>query len=133
MIDSKFKFWFTSLEHFTSSWSNLFLLALKHRIDFILREGSMESSYLSALTSHTSYWGNMDVAFFLLTTFCPQLLEKTSWRSSIISLIYGNKGTLKKIFFFLSRVVRVRWLLTQSLFFLVIYLVDKFLVQKIVI
>ena len=48
-------------------------LSESERIDFVLREGSMESSYISALTSHTSYWTNLDVAHFLLTILYPDL------------------------------------------------------------
>lgn len=48
-------------------------LTESQRIDFVLREGSMESSYISALTSHTSYWSNFDVAHFLLTALYPHL------------------------------------------------------------
>ena len=40
---------------------------MDHRMDFMLKEGKMENQYVSALTSHTSYWGNHDVALFLLT------------------------------------------------------------------
>ena len=31
----------------------------------------MENSYLSAITSHTSYWSNQDVALFLITALYP--------------------------------------------------------------
>uniref|UniRef100_A0A6A7G0P5 Phospholipase DDHD1-like n=1 Tax=Hirondellea gigas TaxID=1518452 RepID=A0A6A7G0P5_9CRUS len=48
-------------------------LSESKRIDFVLREGSMESSYISALTSHTNYWSNFDVAHFLLTILYPHL------------------------------------------------------------
>ncbi|CAL4069821.1 unnamed protein product [Meganyctiphanes norvegica] len=44
---------------------------IPERIDFVLREGSMESSYISALTSHTSYWNNLDVAHFMLNVLYP--------------------------------------------------------------
>ncbi|XP_078263311.1 phospholipase DDHD1b [Rhinoraja longicauda] len=40
---------------------------LEHRLDFELREGLVESRYWSAVTSHTSYWSSLDVAFFLLS------------------------------------------------------------------
>ncbi|KAJ1187162.1 hypothetical protein NDU88_003941 [Pleurodeles waltl] len=42
-------------------------LELEHRIDFELREGLVENSYVSAITSHTAYWSSMDVVLFLLT------------------------------------------------------------------
>ncbi|KAF2365050.1 DDHD domain [Trinorchestia longiramus] len=59
---------FTGL-HSTESY----YLSQGQRIDHVLREGSMESSYISALTSHTSYWSNYDVAHFLLTVLYPHL------------------------------------------------------------
>ncbi|XP_021379942.1 phospholipase DDHD1-like isoform X2 [Mizuhopecten yessoensis] len=46
---------------------------LEYRIDFQLREGGFVSSYLSLLTSHTSYWKDSDVAYFLLTHLHPAL------------------------------------------------------------
>ncbi|XP_063040706.1 phospholipase DDHD1 isoform X2 [Engraulis encrasicolus] len=45
---------------------------MEHRIDFELREGMVESRYWSAVTSHTAYWSNLDVALFLLTFIYPQ-------------------------------------------------------------
>ncbi|XP_031435762.1 phospholipase DDHD1 isoform X2 [Clupea harengus] len=45
---------------------------LEHRIDFELREGMVESRYWSAVTSHTAYWSNLDVALFLLTFIYEQ-------------------------------------------------------------
>ncbi|XP_048097065.1 LOW QUALITY PROTEIN: phospholipase DDHD1 [Alosa alosa] len=47
-------------------------LELEHRIDFELREGMVESRYWSAVTSHTAYWSNLDVALFLLTFIYEQ-------------------------------------------------------------
>lgn len=44
---------------------------LEHRLDFQLKEGKMENSYIAALTSHTSYWTNMDVALFILSQIFP--------------------------------------------------------------
>ncbi|XP_030200815.1 phospholipase DDHD1b isoform X1 [Gadus morhua] len=40
---------------------------LEQRVDFELREGMVESRYLTAVTSHTAYWCSYDVALFLLT------------------------------------------------------------------
>jgi hypothetical protein len=37
------------------------------RLDYVLRETNLGGSYLSALTSHTAYWSNYDVAYFVLT------------------------------------------------------------------
>ncbi|XP_062378893.1 phospholipase DDHD1 isoform X2 [Sardina pilchardus] len=47
-------------------------LEMEHRIDFELREGMVESRYWSAVTSHTAYWSNLDVALFLLTFIYEQ-------------------------------------------------------------
>ncbi|XP_072032458.1 phospholipase DDHD1-like isoform X2 [Amphiura filiformis] len=47
---------------------------LDQRIDFEIKESSMSSSYLSALTSHTSYWATPDVALFILTQLFPDYL-----------------------------------------------------------
>ncbi|XP_019624699.1 PREDICTED: phospholipase DDHD1-like isoform X2 [Branchiostoma belcheri] len=44
---------------------------LEHRIDYVLREGRVESRYISAITSHTSYWVSRDVALFLLMHMYP--------------------------------------------------------------
>jgi len=41
--------------------------ALDSRLDFMLKERTMESAYLATLTSHTAYWTNLDVAVFILT------------------------------------------------------------------
>lgn len=46
---------------------------LQHRLDFVLRETNLGGSYLSALTSHTAYWSNYDVAYFVLTRLFPDL------------------------------------------------------------
>lgn len=37
------------------------------RLDYVLRDTNLGGSYLSALTSHTAYWSNYDVAYFVLT------------------------------------------------------------------
>ena len=60
-------------------------LSESRRIDFVLREGSMESSYISALTSHTSYWTNLDIAHFLLTILYPDLQTCTGQPPSATS------------------------------------------------
>ena len=41
--------------------------------DYVLRETNLGGSYLSALTSHTAYWSNYDVAYFVLTRLFPDL------------------------------------------------------------
>ncbi|XP_069684791.1 phospholipase DDHD1-like isoform X2 [Periplaneta americana] len=43
------------------------------RLDYVLRETNLGGSYLSALTSHTAYWTNYDVAYFVLTRLFPDL------------------------------------------------------------
>lgn len=43
-----------------------FVLVLTDRMDYVIKEGYMESNYLSAVTSHISYWGSCDVARFVL-------------------------------------------------------------------
>ncbi|KAL0280809.1 UNVERIFIED_CONTAM: hypothetical protein PYX00_001992 [Menopon gallinae] len=51
---------------------------LEYRLDYILRESNLGVSYLSALTSHTAYWTNYDVAYFILTQIFPEFeSEKT--------------------------------------------------------
>ncbi|XP_013412513.1 phospholipase DDHD1 [Lingula anatina] len=44
---------------------------LEYRLDYMLKEGKMENQYISAITSHTSYWSNQDVALFVLTHLYP--------------------------------------------------------------
>ncbi|XP_041353562.1 phospholipase DDHD1-like [Gigantopelta aegis] len=39
---------------------------LEYRLDYQLRERSLENSYMALLTSHTSYWTNKDVACFMV-------------------------------------------------------------------
>lgn len=56
---------------------------LSDRVDFVLREGSMESSYISAVTSHTSYWSNYDVSHFMLNILYPDI-QPTSSKPEVI-------------------------------------------------
>lgn len=58
-----------------TSFLSLTSTELEYRIDFQLKEQRMENSYLAVLTSHTSYWTNKDVAYFLLTHLHPELQE----------------------------------------------------------
>ena len=44
---------------------------LEYRLDYMLKVGKMENAYISALTSHTAYWTNQDVALFVLTQIFP--------------------------------------------------------------
>ncbi|XP_064599828.1 phospholipase DDHD1-like isoform X2 [Liolophura sinensis] len=48
---------------------------LEYRLDYQLRESNFENSYISAITSHTAYWSNNDVALFILTHLHPELQE----------------------------------------------------------
>ncbi|XP_059482116.1 phospholipase DDHD1-like isoform X1 [Neocloeon triangulifer] len=52
------------------------LRGLEHRLDFVLRENQLAASYFAALTSHTAYWENYDVAFFILTRLFPKLEQE---------------------------------------------------------
>lgn len=51
---------------------------LNHRLDYILRDsiGGSASNYLSMFYTHTSYWSNYDVAYFIYTRLFPEL-DKT--------------------------------------------------------
>ena len=44
---------------------------LAYRMDYCVRESG--NSYIAAVTSHTSYWANKDIAFFILTKLFPEL------------------------------------------------------------
>ena len=48
-----------------------FYAELECRLDYMLKEGKMESAYLATLTSHTAYWTNLDVAHFVLSQIFP--------------------------------------------------------------
>jgi hypothetical protein len=58
---------------------NVYLLNSKGRIDFtcmfscslifIVQEGLIDNSYLSALNAHINYWQDQDVAVFMLRDF----------------------------------------------------------------
>ena len=41
------------------------------RMDYTVRESG--NSYVAAVTSHTSYWANKDIAFFILCKMFPEL------------------------------------------------------------
>ncbi|ELT99325.1 hypothetical protein CAPTEDRAFT_197144 [Capitella teleta] len=45
---------------------------LEHRLDYQVKEGKMENSYLATLTSHFSYWSNLDLALFIMTQIFPE-------------------------------------------------------------
>ena len=40
-------------------------------MDYCVRESG--NSYIAAVTSHTAYWANKDIAFFVLTKLFPEL------------------------------------------------------------
>ncbi|KAM4662696.1 LOW QUALITY PROTEIN: phospholipase DDHD1 [Discoglossus pictus] len=61
-------------------------LELEYRIDFELREGLVESRYLSAVTSHTAYWSSMDVALFLLTFLYKEGQEEEEDKQGVDAL-----------------------------------------------
>ena len=44
---------------------------LAYRMDYVLKESG--NTYISAITSHTAYWCNPDMAFFMLTKIHPEL------------------------------------------------------------
>lgn len=44
---------------------------LAYRMDYCVRESG--NSYIAAVTSHTSYWANKDIAFFVLSKLFPEL------------------------------------------------------------
>ncbi|KAK0140549.1 Phospholipase DDHD1 [Merluccius polli] len=56
-----------TMSHSTSAILDSTSVELERRVDFELREGMVESRYLTAVTSHTAYWCSYDVALFLLT------------------------------------------------------------------
>ncbi|KAG8240304.1 hypothetical protein J437_LFUL014354 [Ladona fulva] len=63
---------------------------LEHRIDYILREGNLGATYISALTSHTAYWSNYDTAFFILTHLIPELKAENSPQETLTETIGDN-------------------------------------------
>ncbi|XP_071961964.1 phospholipase DDHD1-like [Antedon mediterranea] len=48
---------------------------LEHRLDFELKESNFSNGYISALTSHTSYWSSLDVTLFVLYHLYPGYLR----------------------------------------------------------
>lgn len=46
---------------------------LPYRLDYTLRDMGMANNYLSAITSHTSYWNNYDIAHFILSNLQPEV------------------------------------------------------------
>ena len=50
---------------------------LEQRVDFELRQSS---TYISALTSHSSYWTSADLSLFMLTQFFPEYLSTAAPR-----------------------------------------------------
>ncbi|KAL3874040.1 hypothetical protein ACJMK2_037104 [Sinanodonta woodiana] len=48
---------------------------LEYRLDYQLKETGIHSGYIAMLTSHTAYWNNKDVAYFILTHLHPETLN----------------------------------------------------------
>ncbi|XP_026466349.1 phospholipase DDHD1-like isoform X2 [Ctenocephalides felis] len=48
-------------------------IKLTNRVDYAIRETGLAMNYWSAITSHTSYWTNYDVAYFVLSRLFPDL------------------------------------------------------------
>jgi len=44
---------------------------LAYRMDYILKETG--NTYIAAITSHTAYWNNPEVAYFMLTKLHPDI------------------------------------------------------------
>ena len=44
---------------------------LAYRMDYMLKETG--NTYIQAITSHTAYWSNPDLAYFMLTKIHPEL------------------------------------------------------------
>lgn len=45
------------------------------RVDFSVEEALFENSYLAAISSHFSYWDDIDIASFLAIEFCSLPLK----------------------------------------------------------
>lgn len=53
---------------------------LPYRLDYTLRDMGMANNYLSAITSHTSYWNNYDIAHFILSNLQPEVAsDEETW------------------------------------------------------
>lgn len=53
-------------EEFSNSIRNP-IEVLPYRIDYSIKDSGITNNYIWAITSHTSYWNNHDVAYFILT------------------------------------------------------------------
>ncbi|XP_038075840.1 phospholipase DDHD1-like [Patiria miniata] len=53
---------------------------LEQRVDFELRQSNLSSTYISALTSHSSYWTSADLSLFMLTQLFPEYLATATAR-----------------------------------------------------
>ena len=51
-------------------------------MDYVLKESG--NTYISAITSHTAYWCNPDMAFFMLTKIHPELDKVVAERKNQI-------------------------------------------------
>ncbi|XP_039296596.1 phospholipase DDHD1 [Nilaparvata lugens] len=69
---------------------------LEHRLDYVLRSSVVGISYWSAMTSHTGYWNNPDVAYFILTQIFPNL-ELESSSSTVASSPSPSPGEVSSV------------------------------------
>ena len=62
---------------------------LAYRMDYVLKETG--NTYIQAITSHTAYWCNPDMAFFMLTKIHPELekfaVEKDPKKTQIPTVV----------------------------------------------
>lgn len=56
----------SNMRAYATGAERLKMLNSTGRVDYFIQEGILESSYLSALQSHLSYWNDTDVAAFLI-------------------------------------------------------------------
>ena len=63
---------------------------LAYRMDYVLKESG--NTYISAITSHTAYWCNPDMAFFMLTKIHPELDKVVAERKNQIPVIVFKNG-----------------------------------------
>lgn len=55
----------------------IMISGLEHRLDYVLTSGAAGPFVVrSVLVSHTAYWSNNDVAFFVLTRIFPELEDE---------------------------------------------------------
>ncbi|RZF32862.1 hypothetical protein LSTR_LSTR009977 [Laodelphax striatellus] len=72
---------------------------LEHRLDYVLRSSGVGISYWSAMTSHTGYWNNPDVAYFILTQIFPNLEDSVDAAASSPSGLTPSPGEASSALF----------------------------------